>query len=122
VYATHVPFTDGVIYDGTGSTSRYTCGAPVGGVDLSQPVVYEVRSASGAWSNWFNGTQQFASATNTVGFPSAPEIGGDSPIAPSGTYFDGQIAELALYSRVLRADERAALVGYLEARYRLGVT
>jgi hypothetical protein len=120
--ATHVPFTDSVIYDGTGSTSRYVCGTAAGGIDLAQPLVYEVRSASGAWSNRFNGVLQYASAANTVGFPSAPEIGGDSPIAPSGTYFDGQIAELALYSRLLREDERTALVGYLNARYRLGVT
>lgn len=115
--AAHVPYTDSKVWDDCGATVRKDCGALT--ATLTSPSCYEVRSASGAWQNLINGTSQFSTATNTVGFASAPALGGNASV---GSYFDGAIAELVVYDRVLSANERAVLVAYFKGRYLFSMT
>jgi hypothetical protein len=49
-----------------------------------------------------------------VGFSAAPDIGGDWNV---GSFYDGAIAEIVLFDRILVASERSRLVQYLKARY-----
>jgi len=114
--ATHYPFEDANIYDEFGTNSRKDTTAPA--ADLTAFHLYNVRSAADAWSSHINGTQHFATATNTVSFNATPKIGNaGSPAAT--TFLDGRIAEILLYSRVLETAERAAIMNYLDTRYGL---
>jgi len=109
---THVPYTDGVIYDDTGSTTRRNLGAA--GTLTASAQCLEVRSASAAWSAYLNGGSLGSSGSNTVGFSATPEIGGDFNV---GGFYDGSIAEIVLFDRILATNERGRLVQYLKARY-----
>src|SRR5205085_10732023 len=112
----HMAWTDGNIYDDGGSTVRNNDGAPV--KSLTAPFVYEVSNASKAWTSRLYGTQQFTTATNTVGLRTAPQIGGNS----SGFFFDGYWCEMCLFNRVLSAQDRTSLVGYFSSLYRITAT
>lgn len=112
--STHMPFVDNVIYDDGGSTTRYACGNPV--VSLANAVVYEVQNGT-SWKNLINGQTQFANAANTPALQAAPELGANQTI---GVYYEGHWAELIIYGRILSADERLTVVGYLNALYDLG--
>ncbi len=117
VNSSHVPFTDGNVFDDAGSNTRVSCGAYV--FDMANPSCYEVRSAPSSWTNFINGIAQGSAGVNTVAGPAAPEIGGNSTVA---TYYDGVIAEVVLYGRILDNVERNLLVKYFNARYALGMT
>jgi hypothetical protein len=109
-----VPFTDGLIYDGFGSNARKdTAVNPV--PSFTSPRVYSVRTASGAWSNHLDGVQLYTTATNTVGWRSTPTIGQGT--TGGGSFYNGMVAELVLFGRIIDADERTAMIGYLNARY-----
>lgn len=109
--------TDGQIYDDFGSNTRYTEGSPA--ATVTNAFCYEVRATSSAWNSYLNGTAQSSSGSNTVAWSGTPELGGNSA---SGVYYDGHVAEVIVYKRVLEAYERRALVDYLNARYALGMT
>jgi hypothetical protein len=61
---THVPFTDGVIYDNFGSNARKTVGNPTPA--LTSARVYSVVSQSGSWVARIDGASIFSTGTNTV--------------------------------------------------------
>jgi len=86
-------------------------------VTITNPFVYEVKATGSGWNSFLNGTSQFSNGTNTVAWSSALELGGNSA---SGVFFDGHVAELALYDHVLTAGERQALISYFNSRYALG--
>lgn len=113
--ASHFPYVDNTIYDDGGGTTRYTCGSPV--VSLANPVVYEVANGS-TWTSRINGTQQFTSASNTVGLSAAPEIGSNTSFS---TFCDGYWCEMMMFNRILTAPERQLVVGYLNGLYALGM-
>ncbi len=77
--------------------------------------MYERSSQAGLWQSWVNGVTFFSSATNTVGFTSAPALG----INSQGYYFSGDVAEVLVYSRALSDSERAAVEVYLAKKYLL---
>jgi hypothetical protein len=52
-------------------------------------------------------------ATPTTAF----SVGGDADHCSSGCYFDGDIAEVLLYSRALTESERAAVTSYLQSKW-----
>jgi hypothetical protein len=117
VNATEVPFTDGNIYDDSGSTTRKSCGAVTG---LDTPFVYDVASAAGAWSNHVNGALQFSTGTNTVAVHSPPWIGkSDTGAAPQ--FYDGYFAEILLFNRVLSTGDQTRVRRYLGGRYAISV-
>lgn len=109
--ASHVPFTDSNIYDGWGSSLRKATGNPT--PSLANRVVYSVRSAPNAWSNYIDGVQHFTTGTNTVAFPAQTAIGGTGAV----TAIDGRIAEVIIFKRVLTSAERTRVHTYFTSRY-----
>jgi hypothetical protein len=107
-------FSDSKIYDGFASTARKTTVNPT--PTLAAWRLYEVRSASAAWSNWLDGTQLFTTGTNTVGWTTAPRVA--STVTNSKTLC-GLIAEIIFFSRVLNSTEIAALKNYFARKYGL---
>lgn len=112
-FDSHAPWTDGSIYDGFGSTVRKTVGNPT--PSLALPSYYNVQSASGNFTAQLNGSALFTTATNSVGFPTAPMIG--RSLVANGRFLDGAIAEIFIYSQIRSAAERAALIATLQATY-----
>lgn len=106
--------TDQKIYDGTGSSARKTTVDP--GDVTTAAFVYEIRTASAAWSNYKNGTQLFTTATNTVSFNSAPFIGHTTS---NSARYDGYISEVIFFSRVLddTTERKAVIHAYLNTKY-----
>jgi trimeric autotransporter adhesin len=114
---THYPFTDSNVYDTFGTTARKSTGNPA--TNLAGWHLYNVRTASGAWSSHINGTQHFTTATNTVGFGTAAHYLGQSK---NGNYWlSGYVAELFIYNRVLGASERDDVHTYLAGKYGLTI-
>lgn len=107
-------FSDSKIYDGFGSTARKTTVDPA--ASLTSWRTYEVRSASGAWSNHLDGTQLFTTATNTVGWGTAPFIG---HATTNNKVLDGHIVEVIFFSRVLddTTERKAVIHTHLNSEY-----
>lgn len=110
----HYPWTNGVIYDEFGTTARKAVGNPA--PSLAEWRLYNVRSATNAWSAHLDGVQLFATATNTVGWPTVPRLGGVSSI-----FFDGDIAEVLIYGSILSTFDRGRLAEYFRRKYRLAI-
>lgn len=104
---------DSKIYDDFGSTVRKTTVNPAPA--LTNWVLYEDRTASGAWSNRLDGTELFATASNTVAFTTAPRIG-----KSASKQFIGLVAEYIFYNRVLDSGETQTIYDYIEDKY--GIT
>jgi hypothetical protein len=115
--AAHYPFTDGVIYDDFGSNSRKTVGNPSDA--LTDWHVYNVSSASAAWTSRLDGTVLYTTATNTVSWDTVPKlgIGYTSGADQVGQFY---FAELIIYPSVLGTDERTTVLEYLAGRH--GIT
>jgi len=77
--------------------------------------VYNVGGDANSWFQNINGTQYCRTTSNTVGFRSNPTIGDGQ-----GCGFDGDLAEVLVYDRVLSVDERAQLLSYFNTKYSLG--
>jgi len=114
----YYPFSgDGKIYDKFGTTVRKDAITYTG--SLASWHVYEIRTASGAWSNYKNGTQLFTTGTNTVGYGTAPKIG---RVTTNSKTLQGLIAEIIFYSSVLSSSDRFNTVHtYLNNKYNLGL-
>jgi alpha-tubulin suppressor-like RCC1 family protein len=120
--ATFYPAAVGQISDGFGSSATRVIASP--GVDLTMPHLYNARAAAGAWNARVNGVEVYQAPVNTPNFQNTsftPLIGA----ARGGSYyalshwFNGDVAEIIAYDRVLSALEREAVVFYLNRRYRL---
>ena len=107
---------DGMIYDDFGSNAQYACGPPV--APVTSPYCYEVQAISGSWQSMLNGVLQFSNPANTVAWSGTLELGGN---LAGGVFFDGHLAEIALFDHVLGSGERDALVVYFNQRYALGM-
>lgn len=108
----HYPYSDGVIYDGFGSNVRKTTVNPTPTLS-SQYRLYNVTSKSGGWTNRLDGTQLFTTATNTVGWTTAPKVGLGGP----GLFLQGTITELWIYSRELTTGERDSMLAYFNSQF-----
>lgn len=106
--------TAGVIFDAFGSTVRKQTVNPTPSLAFWR--VYESRSASGAWSNHLDGVQLFSTATNTVGWSTAPFIGHSST---NNKHLNGYISEIIFFSRVLNdtTERKAVIHAYLNTKY-----
>lgn len=108
----HYPYTDGVVYDNFGTTSRKTTGNPT--QDLTEWHWYNVSSAAGAWTSRINGIQHYTTPSNTVAFDvSSPWLG------KSGSIFNfrGDMAAVIAYDHVLTAQDRADVEDYITQRW-----
>lgn len=114
--STHYPFSDGIIYDACFTTARKTVGNPTPA--LTSFRLYNVVSVSGEWTAFLDGTQLYTTATNTVAGAAAPRLGRGTN---SGSYFDGDIAELIIYSAKLGATNKSAVKSYIATRYGLTI-
>jgi hypothetical protein len=111
---THFPYTDGIIYDGFGSTARKTTANPA--TTLAQWNQYEVLSVSGEWTSWLNGTQLYTTATNTVGWTASPILGSSDG---TSIYLEGQIGEVLVYNSALSSYNRNRVEDYLRSKWNL---
>lgn len=106
------PFqNDGKIYDSFGRGARIDAITPK--VNLLDFHVYNVYSAPNDWQAFHNGQSIYATAANTVLFPTAPLLGSN----PAGNWFFGFVSEVILYNRKLTAPERAAVLTYSGDKY-----
>jgi len=79
---------DGKIYDQWGTTVRKNA-ITVSGLNVWH--VYEVRTASAAWSDHKDGVQLHSTGTNTVGWGTAPKV---ARVTGSTKHLRGMIAEM----------------------------
>jgi hypothetical protein len=110
--AHHYPWTDGVIYDGWGSSTRKATVDPTPSLS-SDFRIYCVVSGPGDWRSYLDGVLLYQTVTNTVAFPTAPILGAHS----GGYYLDGDIAELIIYDTALSDTYREGLEQYLIDKY-----
>lgn len=99
--------------DDFGSAARYLEAAPV--QNLTQYNIYEVSGTATGWESMIDGIPLTTSPANTFGASTPPLIGLNS----SGSYFNGDIAEVLIFNRALSDTERDAARAYLGAKYAL---
>lgn len=107
----HVPYADGSIYDGWGTSVRKTVGNPAS--SLASKFLYNISTASGAWTARLNGTQIYTTATNTVGFRTAPILG-----KSEGAYFyKGKFGGMLLLNTVASTTQRGLINTFFNTKY-----
>ena len=112
----HFVWSNGYAYDGFLSTVRKVPGNPTH--DISQWRVVNIRSQDGEYAFEIDGSVLHATATNTFAVPrTAARIGRGG--YHSNYYFNGNLAEICLFNRVLTDGERAATLGYLQSEWGL---
>jgi hypothetical protein len=111
--SSHVPWTDGVVYESAGTDTRKTVGNLA--TDLDQWNLYNVVSRSGEFTVRLNGSPVFTTATNPVELPAAPLLG----ISFSAHYLEADLAEVLLYDFVLSPAERGSVEAYLVNKWGL---
>jgi hypothetical protein len=77
--------------------------------------MYGIASTSGEFTARLNGAIQYPTATNTVGWTAAGSF--TLGKTPDLLYFDGYVAEMILFDRVLSAGERSLVHTYLMDKY-----
>ena len=99
------PNSSGEITDNFGSDVSRTA-VPV--QDIEAYHIYSVYSRAGEWVSRLNGTVFVLSTTNNVAWSNSPVI---------GNTFDGDFAEMAMFDRVLTAQERDDVLTALADKY-----
>lgn len=113
--STHLPFTDGVVYDNFGSTARKAAGNPT--PSLASPFLYGVKSVANEWTARVNGAQLYTTATSTVGWSATPNLGRYL----TNAYLDGVTSEVIMLTAAgATAGNRASVHAYIRSRY--GIT
>ena len=102
----HYSWTDGTIYDSLCSTARRGV-AP--GSSLAAWRTYGGWSATNDWAMRLDGSSIGTSGSNTPGFASPAYLGVSLLV---GEYFDGAIAEFAIYSAKLSGSDRTSVDAY----------
>ncbi len=111
------PFSDDIIYEAWGSTSRRTLPAATG-VTARTWGVYNVASRSGLHIIRHNESVLFSTASNTVGWISTQNFQiGRNRSDSTPAYFTGDIAEVRIYPGVLSTDDRLRVTTALRAKY-----
>lgn len=118
VQASNVPFTSGVIFDAWGSDSRKTTVDPT--PSLASPALYNVTSGPSNWTSRLNGAILFGTATNTVGFNTAPQLGRSFDGLSTEAFMNGHISECLIYKKTLTASQRDSVEEALGLLY--GIT
>jgi hypothetical protein len=112
------PGADGSINDDFGSTNLLGLGIPA--QPITQFHVYNVSAQNESWTAWINGYSLYQTNVNEFGFNGSCYLGASGPTGggPS-SYFLGDMAEVLVFNRSLTTDERMAVNGYLNGKYRL---
>jgi hypothetical protein len=109
----HTPFSDGVVYDGFGSTTRRTVGnlAP----SLASPRVFVTVSAAADWRYWVDGgAPVFSTGVNTVGWDPAPNLG---IFHGANQSYVGDMAEAIIYNSKLSLADINQVGQYLATKW-----
>jgi Fibronectin type III domain/Bacterial TSP3 repeat len=101
----------GQIYDGFGSTTVKQVGTP--STPLTSYHVYNATSQPGLWTARINGSVQYTTTSNAIGFTTTPIIGGQ----PYLYWFQGYMAEIITYDHGLSDSERASVQNYITSKY-----
>jgi hypothetical protein len=110
------PFKDdGTVYMGFGSTARKVTVNPA--TSLATWHIGNFNSAANAWSFFLNGTSEFSTGTNTVGFSTAPKIGFSDTGGGGDRFLMGKVAEILIFNAVLSQSDREKVEGYLAHRW-----
>ncbi len=112
------PETNGEIEDDFATNTWYNTGSAPANSILENVHIYNVGGNATQWFQNFNGRSHYWQSGNTVSFRAAPAIGGDG----LGCDFDGDFAEVIVYTRVLNDAERSSVVQYLNTKYALGLS
>jgi hypothetical protein len=107
----HYPFTDGVVYDGFGSTVRKTTGNPTAALDSWH--IVSIHTRAGGYDLYLNGTIHFTTATNTVGWSTSPNLF----FGQNTSYFTGKASEIFITSASSDTTTRQKHEGYLAHRF-----
>lgn len=108
--STRWSFTDGVIYDTFGTSSRKTTVNPSPSLTVFN--IYSVMSKAGQWTSWLNNTQLYNTTSNAVSWPTTPRIG-----QGVGFSWSGDIAEFLLYNKELSTADRGVVHNYLKSKW-----
>jgi hypothetical protein len=108
----HYTWSNQNLYDGFGTTARKNFNPTW---DIQQYGIYQSMSKAGQWTAWWNGNQEFTTASNTVQFSQANTNLGYGNLS----YFSGDIGEVILYNRELSAPEKQRVNSYLGVKYGL---
>jgi alpha-tubulin suppressor-like RCC1 family protein len=116
-YRNAYPQGDGQIVDDFGTTDRYSF---VPTAPINEQHLYNVVSSATEWTSRMNGSVQFTTASNAVGFWPWPVLGSGGAVSGYGsTNFDGDIAEVLIYDHALTQSERDAVTAYCKEKYGL---
>ena len=116
--ADHVPYSDGQIYEGWGSTARRDCGNP--SVNLNNKHIYVVVTAASDYRTYIaGGTPFFSSGTNTVGWAATAKMM-YSTRTPAQS--DGDICEVIVYDSALSLTNLNAVANALAAKWNVSWT
>ena len=105
---THLPYTDGNLYDDFGSTTRRSVARTVNVATAYR--VYRATSTSTLWENAIDGTVQLTTGTNTVGWRATPLLG-----SGTGNGLLGDIVAIMIFNRALTSGERTTVQTYLKS-------
>lgn len=119
--ATNFPYNgDGNIYDGWGSTARKSTGVNPS-PQLTSWTLYNVRSGSGEWKAFQNGTQIYTTATNTFSSFGATRYFGRSVGLFGDTYLDGLFAGMVIVDNLLNSTDKSAIKSVFASAYALTI-
>lgn len=112
-----LPFNDGIVYDGFGSTVRRAIDPDE--INLALPHVYSAVSFAGQWRYLIDGVELDATGTNTPGFDAAGSmIGATSAGGTSPAFFwDGLMGRMVAFNRDLGSATRAQVIATLMTAY-----
>jgi hypothetical protein len=102
--ASHIPFSNGLVYDSFGSTARKdTAVNPA--TSMASYHVYNVYSAASDWQNFLNGASLYSTATNTVAFSTTCQFGRRD----SGFYMVGNVKAVVLANAKCNTTDRGVI-------------
>lgn len=105
------PDGTGAVSDDFGRTASVSFGVPF--QPLSQAHLYDVFTNPSQWLSRINGRVYGSTDHPYPVFQANPTLG----YSGIGTYFNGDIAELLIFNRLLSLDERDAVGAYLNGKY-----
>lgn len=112
----HIPYTDGTVYDSTGGTTRATVGNP--STSLATLCTYESTATGSAFVARVNGSVVYSGASIGVAIAATPWIGGGS----HGAYMDGYLSEVIVLNTTPDATQRSQMAAYILDRYGLTIS
>lgn len=116
--ASHLPYSDGNIYEHFCTSARKTVGNPT--PSLTSARIYSVHSAANDFRAYLDATQIYTTGSNTVqgGSGSTKRIGHSNGNG-GFSYFNGLIAEICIFNAALSTGDRQKMEGYLAHKYGL---